>query len=91
MALNPIVEAVAAEQRASGLTDGQVAERIGCSRQMWNFLRRGEREPEVATLRGIAAGFPNLQEAVRHYVAPHSTKVAVPRRRVTPAAASASA
>jgi len=82
----PIIDAVAAEQRALRLTDAEVAARIGCSRQMWNFLKRGIRQPEVATLQGIAAGFPNLREAVRSFVAPHSTKVAAVRRERKPAA-----
>lgn len=51
---------LAAIQTREGLSDGQMAERLGCSRSLWNQVRRG-RMPLSHELAVRAAGaFPEL-------------------------------
>jgi transcriptional regulator with XRE-family HTH domain len=84
--VNPIISALAAHQTANGWSDERVAEQVGVSRQYWNFLRRGRRQPERETLIRIGTGFPHLQDAVASFLAPDWKKVARPQPQRTNAA-----
>jgi transcriptional regulator with XRE-family HTH domain len=89
--INPVISALAAQQSASGWSDATVAKRIGISRQLWHYLRKGERQPGIETMQQIAMRFPDLADAVRLFMAPSSPKVArrilavKPQRRGQPA------
>ena len=46
---------IAEARQAAGMTQAQLAERIGQSQPNISGIERGDREPDVATLRRIAA------------------------------------
>lgn len=55
-----MIEGLVSIQQREGLTDGQMAERLGCSRPLWNLVKNGRR-PLSGDLAVRAAGvFPEL-------------------------------
>lgn len=55
-----LIAKAAALQVARGLTDREMAQRMGIDRSMWTFLRNGRAQPGRKTLQGLLAGFPEL-------------------------------
>ena len=55
-----LVEALRRRQAASGEGDHAFARRLGLSRQMWQALKRGDRQPGGSALRSITHAYPDL-------------------------------
>lgn len=55
-----LIETLRNRQRAIGASDGEFARRLGISRQMWQAIRTGEREPGRPTLQRITTAYPDL-------------------------------
>jgi len=55
-----LLQTLKEKQRAEHLTDGGFAERLGISRQMWQFIREGRRGIGEKLLRGIIQAYPEL-------------------------------
>lgn len=54
-------------QKWQGLTDKEMADRIGCSRQLYQMTRTGKVPVGLTILRGSVAAFPELQEMAAVY------------------------
>lgn len=55
-----LVAALIARQRDLDESDLLFAQRLGISRQTWQFIRTGVRVPGLRTVRGIRQAFPEL-------------------------------
>ena len=55
-------------QKARGLTDGDMAEKVGITRQWYFAIRTGKARPSVRTLRNVSMAFPSLSKSVRQII-----------------------
>lgn len=55
-----MLEALIALQNRHGLTDGQMAEALGCSRPYWNLIRNGHRDLPKSLSVTAAGVWPEL-------------------------------
>lgn len=67
--LHPLVAEVLEYQRAEGLTDQAIADRLRIDRTTWLMLRQGQRNPGMKFLRGVYNAFPDEREGVMHFLA----------------------
>lgn len=58
--MSQLVDIVVIRQRATQQTDKEIAEELGISEQMWNFIRRGKEPLGYKALRGIYRRWPEL-------------------------------
>lgn len=58
-----LVSALVAVQHANGWTDAEMAQRLQVARSMWGHIQTGEKQPGLRFLRGVAAGWPDLEQA----------------------------
>lgn len=72
-----LVTALRAIQRAEGMTDREMALRLGVTRAHWNHICLGVRHLGVQTLRGVARGFKDLRPLTVALITDDSTQVAV--------------
>lgn len=59
-----VIEDVKARQEAEGLANGPFAEKLGISRQMWESILNGTREPGMKVWRGIVRAYPDLSGTI---------------------------
>lgn len=71
-----LIDLLRARQRDAGESDLRFAQRLGISRQMWGFLRTGERQPGPDTLQAIGRAYPDLMPQI---VAFHTSLLFVPQ------------
>lgn len=50
-----------AKQKEAGLSDVAFAKKIGVSRQLWAFVKKGTRKPGMKFLKAVIKAFPDLQ------------------------------
>lgn len=63
--MNSLIEAIKQQQKREGLTDTELAKRIGLKgRSLWCEIKSGRRQPGLKFLRGIAREFPDLKPLV---------------------------
>lgn len=55
-------------QKREGLTDSQIAEKLGIHRTTWNRIKNGATEPDQKTLRSLGHTFPELALEILNYV-----------------------
>jgi transcriptional regulator with XRE-family HTH domain len=55
-----VIEEIKARQKSEGLSNELFARKIGISRQMWEFVLNGTREPGLKVWRGIVRAYPDL-------------------------------
>jgi len=58
-----------------GLTDKEMAIRLGCSRQLYQMTRTGKIPPGNKILRGISAAFPELQQDVIYFLSRNDNRL----------------
>lgn len=54
------IKKLAEIQNKEGLSDGKMAKRLGCSRQLWQMTRSGETPLGMTVLKCILRRFPEL-------------------------------
>lgn len=65
---NLLLQTVNDMQAQEGLSDGQMAAKLGCSRQLWQMTRTGQRAISVTLLKCIARNIPELQAAIMDFL-----------------------
>jgi len=65
--LSGIISKLKGIQVREGLSDGDMAERLGCSRQLYQGTRTGRTPLGNKILKGITAAFPDLEQDVVIY------------------------
>lgn len=55
-----IVEKLKEKQRSEQLSDEAFAEKLHISRQMWNLVKLGKREPGETVWQGVVRAYPEL-------------------------------
>jgi predicted transcriptional regulator len=56
----PIVERLKGKQKELGMSDVAFAAKLGISRQLWNFIKTGKREPGFKFLKAVMRELPEL-------------------------------
>jgi len=51
------------------LTDREMAERLGCSRQLWQMTRTGKIPPSNTIIKCISQNFPELHQDILNFLA----------------------
>jgi transcriptional regulator with XRE-family HTH domain len=62
-------------QLTLNLSDSEMAERLGISRQMWSFTKNGRRWVGFAILQGIVRGFPELSAEALFFLRSDVTEI----------------
>ena len=68
MLSKPIATLIGMQNR-EGLTDREMAERLGCSRQLWQMTRTGRIPLSNTITRCISKNFPELNKEVLKFLA----------------------
>lgn len=58
--IDDLITILCQRQADAKQSDYAFAQRLGCSRQMWQFIRTGQRLPGAETLQRIGQAYPDL-------------------------------
>jgi len=70
----PITKLVDMQTREE-LTDREMAERLGCSRQLWQMTRSGKIPPGKTIIKCITKNFPELHQDIIYFLAQSADKL----------------
>jgi len=76
-----LVDKLRAIQLREQASDKGMAQRLGCSRQLYQMARSGKIPPGNKILKGISATFPELQQDVIYFLANNADKSSRPATR----------
>jgi len=62
-------------QVQEGLTDKEMAIRLGCSRQLYQMTRTGKVPPGNKIIKGISTSFPELQQDVIYFLSNNDNRM----------------
>lgn len=68
-------------QKAEGLSDMEMAKRLGCSRQLYQMTRTGKIPLGKKILTGISAAFPELQQDVIYFLSNDANEIPLSANR----------
>lgn len=68
-AMKRLVQRLVAIQQSEGITDEEMANRLGVGRSTWSYIKRGIYSPSLSTLGKINLAFPGLRKDVQEVIA----------------------
>lgn len=66
--MDKFIQELIKTQNTLDLYDGEMASKIGCTRQWYLAIRQGKAKPSVSILNKVVKAFPNMSQCVREVI-----------------------
>lgn len=66
--MNKFIQELSRIQKERGWADGDMAEKIGCTRQWYWAVKRGRAKPSVQFMNQVVKAFPTMSKCVRDVI-----------------------
>lgn len=73
--IDGIISKLKGIQKDKGLSDREMAEKLGCSRQLYQMTRSGKIPLRHKVLQGISIAFPELQPDILFFLSSNANKL----------------
>lgn len=72
--MGKLIQELTKKQDEGKITDSAFARKLSISRQMWHYIRQGERQPGLKFLKAIIREYPEFQLLVFQIMAQSNTQ-----------------